>query len=304
MRNRFLEKTRHIHRTSSRKCFKTGRAMLSSVADDSWKVAAALAILLIAIAIIYFEYKFLMRKRSRLTEKGGSEDQAHNAIITTRAIASSLERGGLRSEEARALLRKAESARAAGDSRGAIELAARARELLLKEKQKQQKIGDLAKVPEGKTEQLTAEETIKEKLQKEIPKNYVQAKFMLGYAQKAIEEGGRDGRSVAEANRLLVMAHRCFDDRDYDSSLKYGVQARRAAEEIVIEVKGPEVVSEAAVTVETTVRSCKSCGSVLRMDDMFCRKCGVKVELAICPSCGTKPREGDTFCRKCGVALG
>src|SRR4030067_1584843 len=116
MRNRFLKKARHIHRTSSGKCFKSGRAMLSSVADDSWKVAAALAILLIAIAIIYFEYKFLMRKRSRLTEEGGNDDRAHNAITTTRAIASSLGRGGLRSEEARALLRKAARARAGGGS--------------------------------------------------------------------------------------------------------------------------------------------------------------------------------------------
>jgi len=42
----------------------------------------------------------------------------------------------------------------------------------------------------------------------------------------------------------------------------------------------------------------------LTINDMFCRKCGVKVELAACPSCGTKPMAGDAFCRKCGVALG
>jgi len=273
------------------------------VADDSWKIVVFVVFLVIAIAVIYFEFKFLRRKRHSEVKVGTYEDQAHNAIITTRAIYSTLARGGVRSGEADELLKRAEEARAVGDHKVAIDYASSARTALMKEKQKQQMIGDIAKVPaEAVGPSSTSEETTKEKLQKEIPKNYVQSKFMLSYARQAVKDGGRTGRSLAEATRLLDLAQKSFDDRDFDNSLKLGFQARRAAEGMVVEVTPRDAVV-VGVSVEARNLSCKSCGALLATGDLFCRKCGVKVETVTCPSCGTKPREGDTFCRKCGVAL-
>jgi cbb3-type cytochrome oxidase subunit 3 len=279
------------------------------VADDSWKAITAVVLLIIAIAVIYFELRLMRRRREARASDDGLDDQAHNAIITTRAIASSMERGGVRSMEARELIRKAERAGAAGNSRAAIDYAASAREVLMKEKQRHRQMGDLIKLPTTETPPAAPEETTKEKLQKELPKNYLQAKFMLTFAQTAIDERVKEGGDVAEATRLLAIARKAFDEKDYDASLKHGVQARKAAEELVIEITDvrvtevPGAASTPGIEMQSTTLACRSCGASLSLDDMFCRKCGVKVELAMCPSCGTKPVAGDAFCRKCGVAL-
>ncbi len=285
------------------------------MADESWKAIAALAIVIIVIIIIYFELRFLRRKRMAKVDTAGIADEAYNAVITTKAIASAMERSGIRSLEARELIRRAEAARASGDSRAALEHLASAKEILMQEKKRHQEIGDLVKLPKTVTAPAVPEETTKEKLQKELPKNYLQAKFMLGFAQKAIDERVSEGGEVSEATRLLAIAQKEFDGKDYDASLKHGVQARRGAEELIIEIKDTRSVTPRTVTTPGTVVTpeveisvstlrCRSCGADLKIDDTFCRKCGVKAELAVCPSCGTKPMAGDAFCRKCGVALG
>jgi ribosomal protein L40E len=226
-----------------------------------------------------------------------------------------MERSGIRSLKARELIRRAEMARASGDNRATLDNLANAKEVMLQEKKRHKEIGDLAKLPKTVAAPAVPEETTKEKLQKELPKNYLQAKFMLGFAQKAIDARVSEGGEVSEATSLLAIAQKEFDGKDYDASLKHGVQARKAAEELIIEIKdtrsAPPAVGTTSGTVvppgveiSVTVLRCRSCGADLKIDDTFCRKCGVKVELAVCPSCGTKPAAGDAFCRKCGVALG
>jgi hypothetical protein len=285
------------------------------VADESWKAIAATTIVIIVIIAIYFEMRFLRRKRMAKADTATISDEAYNAVITTKAIYSAMERSGIRNLKARELIRRAEMARASGDNRATLDNLANAKEVMLQEKKRHKEIGDLAKLPKTVAAPAVAEETTKEKLQKELPKNYLQAKFMLGFAQKAIDERVSEGGEVSEATSLLAMAQKEFDGKDYDSSLKHGVQARKAAEELIIEIKDTRSAPSATVTTPGTVvppgveisvstLKCRSCGADLNMDDTFCRKCGVKVELAACPSCGTKPMAGDAFCRKCGVALG
>lgn len=288
---------------------------MMNVADESWKAIAATTIVIIVIIVIYFELRFLRRRRMAKADVAGTADDAYNVLITTKAIASAMERSGIRSLEARELIRRAEASRASGDSRAALEHLASAKQVMMQEKKRHQEIGDLVKLPKTVTAPAVPEETTKEKLQKELPKNYMQAKFMLTFAQKAIDARVSEGGEVSEATRLLVIAQKEFDGKDYDASLKHGVQARRAAEELIIEIKDTKAVAAETVTtpgnvvppgVEISVSTlkCRSCGAYLNIDDTFCRKCGVKVELAVCPSCGTKPAAGDAFCRKCGVALG
>lgn len=285
------------------------------MADDSWRAIAATTIVIIVIIVIYFELRFLRRKRMAKADTATISDEAYNAVLTTKAIHSAMERSGIRSLEARELIRRAEMARASGDNRAALDYLANAKEVMLQEKKRHQEIGDLVKLPKTVTAPAVPEETTKEKLQKELPKNYLQAKFMLGFARKAIDERVSEGGEVSEATGLLAIAQKEFDGKDYDASLKHGVQARRAAEELIIEIKDTRSVTPGTVTTPGTVvppgveisvstLRCGSCGADLKIDDTFCRKCGVKVELAVCPSCGTKPAAGDAFCRKCGVALG
>ncbi len=49
---------------------------------------------------------------------------------------------------------------------------------------------------------------------------------------------------------------------------------------------------------------CPNCGAKVKLEDVFCGKCGkpVKEELK-CVGCGTKVEPGDMFCRKCGARL-
>lgn len=285
------------------------------MADESWKAIAAASITLIIVFAIYLEIRFLRRKRTAKLETANVDDEAYNAMITTKAIASSMERSGIRSLEAMELIRRAEVALKAGSNRAALDYLASAKGIMMQERKRHREMGDLAKLPKTETAPAAPEETTKEKLQKELPKNYLQAKFMLGFAQRTIDQRLSEGGEVGEATRLIALARQEFDSKDYDSSLKHGVEARRAAEELVIEIKDTRVIAREADTspamgmppgVEISVSSlrCRSCGADLSIDDMFCRKCGVKVEMAVCPSCGTKPTAGDAFCRKCGVALG
>ena len=278
--------------------------MFAFVPDETWKLAVLLVIVFVMIVVIYLEFKYLRRKRIE-RERGKAtniDDQAHNALITTKAIASALGRTGVRSEEASSLIREAEASFRMGDGLHVIEVTAKARDALMKEKQRQQQLGDLAKMPEPSAPPSESEPTTKEALQEKLPKNYVPAKFMLDSARIAIDERRSRGKSVVEAERLLGLAQKSFDEKDYDASLKHGLQARKATEDIVAEVEVAAPV-EVSVTVETEARTCKSCGTQLKPDDSFCRKCGVKVEILVCRSCGTRAKEGDTFCRKCGVAL-
>ena len=119
-----------------------------NVADESWKIVAFVVFLVIAIAVVYFEYKLLRRKKEKEVRVDTYEDQAHNAIISTRAISSTLARGGVRSREADDLLRKAEAARREGEHRVAMDYAASAKTALLKEKQRQKNLGDIVRLPE------------------------------------------------------------------------------------------------------------------------------------------------------------
>jgi len=276
------------------------------VEDRTWMAVAALVVVIIIVIVIYIEFRYLRRKRVAVSKEGLIGDQAYNAIITVKAIAATLERGGVRSDEADNLIRMAEEARAKGDGRTVIQLTESAKGVLMTEKQRHRQMGDLAKLPEKAPESkglLADEQTTKERIGKELPKNYAQAKFMLGSVDVAIEEAKRDGRSVGEAVSLRALAQKAFEQKDYDGALKRAVAARKAAEEIVIEIKPTDRVTAPPIVPMPRIRVCKSCGAELRPEDVFCRKCGVKVEMLVCPSCGTIPREGDTFCRKCGVAL-
>jgi hypothetical protein len=51
-------------------------------------------------------------------------------------------------------------------------------------------------------------------------------------------------------------------------------------------------------------RFCQNCGAKVKVEDVFCGKCGKPVHEELkCVGCGTKVEPGDVFCRKCGARL-
>src|SRR5437879_7784795 len=256
------------------------------------EVIVAVVLLLVPVGIAtYLETRFLRKKmktRRVRTAKRDDEmqDNAHNAIITTKAIMSSLDRQGIRSAEAEAWLQEAQTANARHNYRVAMDLTSKAKERLLALKAAQASKGDLAKLDRLSVGASTDEMTTKEMLQKEIPPNMIQSKFSIEVAGAAVERGRVNGRDVAAATELLEAAKTRFDAKDFAAALSIAQQSKRAAAGEQVEVS--MAVGAPAATSPPDGRPCPSCGASLAADDMFCRKCGSRLATAACGSCGAR----------------
>jgi len=264
---------------------------------------AVVGLVLGVIVIVIFETKFLRKsmraRRVRAAKRADLlPDEAHNALITTKAIAAALERGGVRSEEASGLLREAQLAYGRNNYRVVMDLTVRAKEKLTAVKARHAAVGDAAKLDALPTRGGEDEPTTKELLQTEFPTNLAQAKFTLDFASSAIENGRSAGRDVSQAEMLLGQARTKFDGQDYSGALVTARLAHRSAE---VGSVGP--VASAAPEVIPISLSCTACKAPVRPDDVFCRKCGTRIGERPCPSCGTSTTHGDAFCPKCGAAL-
>jgi hypothetical protein len=274
------------------------------MADD---VTVAVILMLVAIAAATFlETRYLRRKmknRRLRTAKRDEEvqDEAHNAIVTTRAIMTSLERQGIRSEESVGWIREAEMANARHNYRVAIDLTGKAKARLLSLKSAQALKGDIAKL-ESLSPTGSAEITTKEALQKEVPPNLLQSKFSIRVAETALEQGRVAGRDTAQATQLLEAAKARFDAEDYAGALSIARLSKRAADGEVVDATIPVPATAPALPAGVGPR-CPSCGFPLQADDAFCRKCGTRVVSAACASCGASLLPDDAFCRKCGTPV-
>src|SRR3990170_3124221 len=253
----------------------------------------AMILMVVAILVIAFlEMKYVrksMRARRVRAAKRVDEmpDQAHNALITTKAIASTLERGGIQSEEILSLLREAQMAYDRRNYRVVLDLTSQAKDRMLALKARQSAKGDLGKLEGIAAPEGTEETTTKELLQKEFPPNFAQARFTIEIARFAVDRAKADGRDLAEADRLLAQAQSRFDARDYTGALSVARQAQRVAEGVApSRTPAPQVAAPPAGTTTAATLVCVSCGTALRPDDVFCRKCGTKVESPTCSTCG------------------
>ncbi len=270
-------------------------------------VTVAIILFIIALgAVAFLETRFLQKKMKNRRIRTAKHDEqvpedAHNAIVTTKAILGSMERQGIRSEEASAWLREAEMAYSRHNYRVTMDLTGKAKDRLLALKSAQTSRGDLAKleqlVPAGGSEEITT----KELLQKEFPPNMLQSKFSIDLAGTAIEQGRAAGRDAAQASELLEVARTRFDAKDYTAALAIARQSKRSADGEKVEMSSvPELAAPAPIT---TPRPCPSCGAWLQEDDAFCRKCGTRLVPSACASCGTPLLADDVYCRKCGARV-
>src|SRR2546422_5996075 len=271
------------------------------VADE---VTVGVILLIVALGIAtYLETRYLrkkMKNRRVRTAKRDDElqDNAHNAIITAKAIVSSLQRQGIRSEEADAWLQEAQTANTRHNYRVAMDLTAKAKDRLLALKAAQASKGDLAKLDRLSVGGSTDEITTKEMLQKEIPPNMLQSKFSIEVAVTAVEQGRLSGRDVSQATQLLDAAKTRFDAKDYASALTIARQSKRAAAGERVDVSIAPAAPQSPPT--SGGRACPSCGASLAEDDMFCRKCGARLAPA-CSSGGARLLSDEAYCPKCGT---
>ncbi len=270
------------------------------------QVTVAVILFAVALAVFtFFELRFLrkrMKNRRVRAAKRDEElpDEAHNTIVTTKAILTALERQGVSSEESANWLREAEAASARRNYRVAIDLTAKAKARLLALKSAQASKGDLAKLDRLPRSGSSEEITTKEIIQKEFPPNLMQSKFSIEVATGAIDAAGAAGRDVGQATQLLDAAKARFDTKDYTGSLRLARQSKRAADGESVDVTATLATPS---TSQTATTACPNCGAALQGDDAFCRKCGTQLVASTCASCGATLLPDDEFCRKCGARV-
>ncbi len=292
------------------------------MADDTTTIISVVLVF-VMIAVVWLELRYLRQKSKARRERVGKrpeelQDEAHNAVITTRAIASTLaERNGIRSDEADSLLREAQMAYNRRNYRVALDLTTKARDRLSTLRAEHAAQGDLAKVAAAPPPADDEEPTTKEILQKEYPPNLIQSKFAIQVAESSITDGEASGRDVVQARSLIVAAKARFEMQDYSGALTIARQAEKSARGEPVTVSVPPPPGPAAVVppsaaapaakagpVAVAVGStCPSCGAPMKAGDTFCRKCGAQAIQSSCPNCGADLLPDDAFCRKCGARI-
>lgn len=271
----------------------------------------------VMIGIIVFEILYIRSRRLKKALREGAHyvakqpkkalrDDAHNALITGRAIARAMQRTGTPMSSAWETLEEAQKAYDKGDFKACVEIVDRAKDAMKAARLAKEKKGDLVKLeseapsPAGEEEILT-----KEYIQKKLPENYMQAKFSIGVAKKQIEEGRKAGSDVEAANSVLQDAEKAFEMKDYATALKEAIHSKNMVDvgESGLAIIAPEE-EVIEITEEQLKNRCEGCGEFLREGDSFCRKCGAKIPIATeCDDCGKTADMDDKFCRGCGKEL-
>jgi len=285
-----------------------------------WLSDLQILLLIVALVVVSIELAYILwrrkkRMRIRRAEKSGEtlSERAHNVIVTLENISSSLQRQGVNTAAGDEMLREAKAMIAAGDYSSAIDMAETAKLTLLRAKREHEMLGSAPPPPpkaETTVRQLAPEpeETFSEERPEgstgelsKLPKNYMQAKFMLATVEDTINKKGlKSGEAVSH----LEKGKRLFKEEDYSGALSCAIKAERLLDTesvLLIGEKPEEEPSKEEEVVEVEVIACPSCEAEVSEQDTFCRKCGTKLEFVTsCPKCEADVEPGDTFCRKCG----
>ncbi len=270
-----------------------------------------LAVLGIILAIVVFlELRYFRSKRKNRVDLKIMQDDAYNSIQTTKAVAQTLKARGRTSKEANLLIIEAEAAFERGNHLYGLESINKAKDLLKSAKEeKSDPIVSIISKASPKSSEEKCEVPFQEA--RKLPKNYLESKFMICSVRDIlVQSSAIEKNAVAEAN--LKQADESFQKEDYTEALKLAIRAKRAldggADSIgPIEPKpvnkdsGVERLAPPPKSLREPSKRCVRCGSSLTEEDVYCRKCGLKVDRSPkCSSCGEKLAEDDIFCRKCG----
>ena len=255
--------------------------------------------------------------RFRKTPKGETlSEKAHNLIMTTQSISSTLSGQGIDTEDANRILLEAKNYEMRGDYNSAIEGAEAAKVALLRAKREHDLSGSAAPAVKPsvsvtahfdqdmpKDDMPLHEEPETDDLDlSKLPKNYMQAKFMLTTAKALLD---KNGIKKGEAYSLYEQAKERFDAEDYSKALSLAIKSEQMLDSDAVSLIGEEEDDEEENVEVEEVLACPSCEAELNHDDAFCRKCGEKIEFeAVCPECDAEVEPDDRFCRKCGQKLG
>lgn len=307
------------------------------ITSDKVILLSALAALM--IFVIYFEWKVLRRRSKEVRTSTLAKDEAFNSVLTTRSVIVSLQRQGTNTQAAQSLVDQAKLALQRGDYGECKDLCDKAKAALTGPKEsgtptkaRTRTVARSVEEPEQDRDALLrmADEIVGSggpsrnpdsysgtTLRADPDGNYMSAKFEINKAKANITDASNGGRDVSAAEAFLADAEHAFEAGSYTKALSLAIKSRKSvvelAEEEAIRLRkepvdeGDEGRSHEPPQEEASEESageCRSCGAPLEENDLFCHKCGTRIELEReCQGCGTVARIDDTFCRKCGSKI-
>src|SRR3989442_15327403 len=177
-----------------------------------------LVILVVLAVVTLLELRFFRSLMKRRMARTDLPDQAHNTLLTSKAIAETLRTSGIVSPQAEDAIRDAEVAYRRGNYRVAVELADRAKGLLKTAKARHEKLGDVSRLDTIRSTGSN-QPTTKEMLQKGLPPNYPQGKFTISLAEERIATARAAGRDTAAAGSPPPTAPGRLGAKDVDQGL-------------------------------------------------------------------------------------
>jgi len=259
-------------------------------------VIFAISIALLCL-ILFLEWKFMRSRFKRKKKDSDLSDRAYNEVKTTESIFNMLKRDSIDTSAAQPYLTEAKVALSRSDYHSCIEYAEKAK-FALKKAKTQANLKPFW--DESSEEGGIGKERSEEALDSNLPENYMQSKFTISLAEDAIQTALKKGKDISEAQEFLKLSTEAFEIRDYSTALKLALRSKKCAEGL--EEEGGII--ELSVSSESDEYECPNCGENVKANDIFCRKCGAKIEMKLlCPNCGESINTYDIFCGKCGEKI-
>jgi ribosomal protein L40E/predicted S18 family serine protease len=303
--------------------------------DTTLRVIILVGLLIGLSLLIYFELRYMRKRRKPKVDMQLVKDEAYNSIVTAKAVAKVLNERERDISKAEQLIFQAENAYSRGEYNNSKQLAMDAKRELERSKSREEKEEEstLNKILSKRNEADQGEKEMENKTlfeeEKKLPENYLQAKFMIKNVERELERAVSSGKNTGKVEEFLEKAKRCFDAGDNTEALKLACKADRCfnyTETQFIdgmrvsqkdEIAGTEVtrqgieetIIEDSIIEEGVMQAikemvCIECGSRVEKEDLFCGRCGSKIVIERkCPECGVTASEDDRFCRKCGTQL-
>ncbi|HUL39558.1 MAG TPA: zinc-ribbon domain-containing protein [Methanomassiliicoccales archaeon] len=272
-----------------------------------------LIILVILSVVMYFELKFVKRKRLERAEAKIRTDEIYNQIVTARAVSGAIKGQGKNTKEADMAILQADTAYSRGSYTEASAAVEQAKELLREARKEPDPSMQFAELAEKEVQEKSPEECeVPFQETKKLPKNYMESKFMICSVKDQAGSAERKGADTSEARDSLRTADEAFAREDYTEALRQALKAKKYLEgdggrpNESAKAKDMSSVEKvpSAVVVKANLSKCAKCGYGLEPDDMFCPRCGTRIERDIrCPRCANKVKVDDAYCRKCGLPL-
>ncbi len=258
--------------------------MVFQVDPETISIIAFLGLLLVVVILILVLTRRYSKKALRrwMVEKGDrslKSDKAYNTLLAVKTVAKTFEGQGMDVGSVKPLIADAESEMELKNYSSSMELADKAKNILIELKSKRDK-----KEKEGvksETEEIDVNDlkfppkeeykpTTKEVLQKKYPPNYFQAKFTMGVVEKRLSESDLGQEIVSEAGALMEQGKQSFESEDFDGALVYFNRSKRLLE-------GEKVDAPSNVPKLKEKLNCPRCKYEAMENDLFCRRCGHKL---------------------------